>query len=110
MKLIKYVSIVVLIGALIGCGHGYEGEYQASNEIMNAFVGAEGGQKLVLGSNYIESQGQRTKFDKIFVRKSGGEKYLVFKDKESEEVWEIVNEDTLLQGYGFMSVNLVRIK
>jgi len=83
MKLIKYASIVALLGTLVGCGHGYEGEYQSktgsSNEFMNAFAGAAGSQKIVIGSDYIESQGQRTEFDDIFVRESGGESYLVFK-------------------------------
>lgn len=114
MKLIKYASIVALIGTLVGCGHGYEGEYQSkagsSNEFMNAFAGAAGSQKIVIGSDYIESQGQRTEFDDIFVRESGEESYLVFKDSESEEAWKIVDEDTLLQGNGFMNVKLVRVK
>lgn len=77
---------------------------------MNAFAGAVGTQKIVIGSNYIESQGQRTEFNDIFVRESGEESYLVFKNKQSEEEWKIINEDTLLQGNDLMNVILVRVK
>ena len=114
MKLFKYASMLALIGILIGCGHGYEGEYEtkagSSNEFMNAFAGNIGGQKVVIGSDYIESEGQRTEFDEIFVRESGGESYLVFKDKESEEAWKIIDKETLMQGNGLINVKLVRVK
>ena len=115
MKLIKYASMLALVGALAGCGgHGYEGEYESkagsSNEFMNAFAGSAGSQRIVIGSDYIESQGERIDFDDIFVRKSGNEKYLVFKDEESEEAWKILDDDTLMQGNGLMNVKLVRVK
>lgn len=114
MRLIKYASMIALICALVGCGHGYEGEYQSkagsSNEFMNAFAGVAGSQKVVVGSDYIESQGQRKEFDDIFVREAGGEKFLVFKGKDFEEAWKIVDKDTLLQSNGFMNIKLVRIR
>lgn len=115
MKLIKYASILALVGALTGCGgHGYEGEYESkagsSNEFMNAFAGSAGSQRIEIGSDYIESQGQRQEFDDIFVRESGKEKYLVFKNEKSEEAWKIIDDDTLMQGNGLMNVKLVRVK
>ncbi|MCG9697195.1 hypothetical protein [Shewanella sp. Isolate11] len=113
MKLIKYASLVALMGMLVGCGHGYEGEYQSkagsSNELFNALADAAGSQTIVIGSDYIESQGERTTFDDIFVRQSGSQSYLVFKDKGSEEAWKIVDKDTLLQGNTFMNIKLVRV-
>lgn len=114
MKLIKYAFIVALVGTLVGCGHGYEGEYKlkagSSNEFMNAFAGATGEKKIIIGSDYLESQGQRTEFDDIFVRESGEESYLVFKDSESEEAWKILDKDTLLQGNDLVNFKLVRVK
>lgn len=114
MKLIKYASIVTLLGTLVGCGHGYEGEYElktgSSNEFINAIAGAVGGQQLVvIGSDYIESNGQRMEYDDIFVRESGETNYLVFEVEESEETWKIIDENTLLQGAGLMSVKLEKI-
>ena len=115
MKLIKYASILALVVALVGCGdHGYEGEYEtkvgSSNEFMNAFAGSTGGQRIVIGTDYIESQGQRQEFDEIFVRESGKEKYLVFKDEKYEKAWKILDEKTLIQGNKLMNVKLVRVK
>ncbi|QBY04383.1 hypothetical protein E2K93_08260 [Thalassotalea sp. HSM 43] len=114
MQFIKYASILALIGTLVGCGHGYEGEYQSkavsSNEFLNAFAGIAGSESIVVGADYIESQGKRTEFDDIFVRESGSKSYLVFKGKESEDVWTIIDEDTLMQGNGLMSIQLVRVE
>lgn len=115
MKLVKYASILVLLGILVGCGgHGYEGEYQtkagSSNEFMNAVAGITGSQNIIIGADYIESQGQRTAFDDIFVRESGDDSYLVFKTEGTEEAWKIVDEDTLLRGNDLVSIKLVRIK
>lgn len=112
MKLMKCVALTALMGLMAGCGHGYEGEFQAktSNEMVNSFMGSAGDQKLEIGSDYIEAQGQRTEFDEIFVRESGDQKYLVFKDGKAEEAWKIVDEDTLIQSNGFMDVTLVRVK
>lgn len=114
MKLIKMASLLVLAGTLLGCGHGFEGEYQSragsSNELMNAFAGAVGTQTIVIGPDYIESNGQRAEFEDIFVRDSAGTRYLVFKSGESEEAWKIVDDNTLVQGTGLMNVTLKRIE
>ncbi len=114
MNFIKLASVVALAGALVGCGdHGYEGEYQAkagsANEFMNAFAGSVGSQSLVIGTDYIESEGERQEFEEIFVRESGADKYLIFKDDGSEEAWKILDENTLMQGNGLMNIKLVRV-
>lgn len=115
MKLIKFALILAFVGALAGCGdHGYEGEYEikagSSNEFVDAFASLAGPKRIVIGADYIESQGQRREFDDIFVRESGKEKYLVFKDDKSEEAWKILDDDTLMQGNGLMNVKIVRVK
>ncbi|GAA3530961.1 hypothetical protein [Zobellella aerophila] len=118
MKLVKYMLLLALAGVLAGCDHGFEGEYQtkagSSNEMMNQliseFSGLAGTQRIVIGSDYIEQEGQRTEFDDIFVRESGESRYLVFKDKGSEEAWKIVDDNTLVRGNGIMNMVLERVE
>lgn len=111
MKMLKHASIVAMIAALMGCGHGFEGEYQrtTSTPLLDA-LGVQTG-TLVIGDDYIESEGKRTEFEEIFVRESGSEKYLVLKDKNAEEeAWKIVDEKTLIQKNGLINVTLKRTK
>ncbi len=111
MRLVKQFLILAISVALLGCSHGFEGEYQqsASTPLLDG-VGIQSG-TLVIGDDYIESEGQRTEFEKIFVRKSGSEKYLVLKGKNSEEVaWKIVDENTLMQRNGLINVTLKRVR
>jgi len=114
MKFIKFSAILAFATVLSACGgHDYEGVYEtragSNNELLNSFVEMAGGEKLVIGSDYIESQGKRTLFDEIFERESAGEHYLVFKTGETEEGWKIVDKNTLMQGGGLMSIKLVRV-
>lgn len=116
MKLANYLLLLVLTVALAACsgGHGFEGEYEtsmgSSNEFLGAFAASQGVQRIVIGADYIESQGERTGFEDIFVRESAGERYLVFRDGKAEEAWKIVDQDTLMQGDGLMNVRLVRVR
>jgi hypothetical protein len=114
MTWLKLASILVLMVTLSACGHGFEGEYEtkagSSNELMDAFAEVAGSQKVVIGSNYIDSEGNRNEFEDIFVRESGSDRYLVFKTAADEDVWKIVNQDTLMKGNGLMNLKLVRIK
>lgn len=114
MKLLKCLSIVVLCGLLLACGHGFEGEYKAeagsSNEFLNAFAGAQEMRTVIIGSDYMESQGERAEFEDIFVRENGNSKYLVFKNKDKEQAWKIIDDDTLVQGNGFVNITLKKVK
>ncbi|WGS84149.1 hypothetical protein [Methylomonas sp. UP202] len=108
----------ILAGALIllaGCGHGYEGEYRAEGGSENQFIDAVakiiGDQTLVIGKNYLDSNGERTEFADIFVRESGSQSYLVFKKADgSEEAWKIVDQDTLERGGDLVSIRMKRVK
>ena len=113
MKTAKYIPAVALTAVLAGCSdHGYEGEYQAktgsSNEMFNNMAKSLGSQKIIIGADYIESDGSRKSFDDIFIRESGAEKFLVFKDEQTEEAWKIVDQNTLIKGSELMNVTLVR--
>nr|VFK22064.1 MAG: hypothetical protein BECKLFY1418C_GA0070996_11108 [Candidatus Kentron sp. LFY] len=118
MKLIKYASMLVLAGALVGCGgHGYEGEYEgkvgsSDKALNNMLPDSMPSQKIVIGTDYLEMESlgrQRQEFD-IFVRESGEDKYLVFKDGKSELMWKILDENTLVQEVGLSEVKFVRVK
>ncbi|MDG1688778.1 MAG: hypothetical protein P8J13_07600 [Gammaproteobacteria bacterium] len=114
MKWLKSTSIILLAMTLAACGHGFEGEYQSeagsSIELMDVFAEVAGSQKFVIGKNFIDSQGNRTEFEEIFVRESGSDRYLVFKISVNEEdVWKIIDDNTLMKGNDLMSLKLVRI-
>lgn len=101
MKIIKWLSIVFISSILFGCGgHGFEGEFSSD------FAG-----KMTIGPDYIENNGQRQNFDEIFVRESDNKEYLVFKLKEAEEAWEIIDDDHLVKRLGKRVImKLERIK
>jgi len=114
MAWLKLVSISVLIMTLSACGHGFEGEYEtkagSSIELMDVFAEVASSQKIVIGSNYIDSEGSRTEFEEIFVRESGSDRYLIFKNTSGEDIWKIIDDNTLMKGNDLMSMKLVRIK
>ncbi|AZR83197.1 hypothetical protein AYJ59_07110 [Thiomicrospira sp. S5] len=100
---------------LAGCsGHDFEGKFQTKadspNAFLNQFTNSLGSQTIVIGPDYIESDGQRELFDKIFVRNSDGQKYLIFKKDNTEDAWKIVDENTLVQGNGLVQIKLVRVE
>jgi|TARA_Y100000813_G_scaffold183121_1_gene153308 hypothetical protein len=115
MKLIKYSALLVAAALLSACGgHDFEGVYESragsSNDVLNAFAEMAGAERIVIGDDYIESEGRRTTFDDIFERESAGKRYLVFKSGETEEVWTIVDDKTLMQGNELVNIKLVRVE
>ncbi|GGB53736.1 hypothetical protein GCM10011502_28700 [Oceanisphaera marina] len=79
--------------------------------MLNAFSELIGTQNIIIGSDYIESEGQRTPFEEILVRKSeNGQRYLVFKNDGEEQAWKIIDDNTLQQGNEFINITLHRIK
>ncbi|MDD2760748.1 MAG: hypothetical protein PHH11_10705 [Methylomonas sp.] len=115
MKL-KWLWILWLAAILMGCGHGFEGEYKeqvgSPVEFLNTITQMAGGRTLVIGPDFIDSNGIRTPYQDIFVRESGSQRYLVFiKEDGSEEAWKIEDDDTLVQdGGGLVSITLKRVK
>jgi hypothetical protein len=114
MRIVKYLLTAAVLSLLAGCGgHGFEGEYEmrAGNEggVLNDVLRTMGNQRLVIGENFIESQGQRMEFEEIFVRSSGNERHLVLKDGRSEQLWDIEDQDTLLQRVAGMELRYVRV-
>lgn len=115
MKL-KQLWILGLAAILVGCGHGFEGEYKqkigSPVEVLNAFTQMAGDKIVVIGPDYIDSEGVRTNFKEIFVRESGSQRYLVFvREDGSEEAWKIEDDDTLIQSdKGIVSITLKRVK
>ncbi len=115
MKL-KQLWVLGLAAILMGCGHGFEGEYKeqvgSPVEFLNTITQMAGGRTLVIGPDYIDSNGIRTQFKEIFVRDSGSQRFLVFvKEDGSEEAWKIEDDDTLIQNEGgLVSITLKRVK
>lgn len=114
MKL-KKLWILGLALILAGCGHEFEGEYKeqvgSPVEFLNSFAQIAGGKTVVIGSDYIDSDGIRTQYKDIFVRESGTQKYLVLINEDNdEEAWRIENPDTLIRDSGLVSITLKRIK
>jgi hypothetical protein len=114
MTLLRTTCIGLLLGALVGCGHGFEGEFEGKIDSGNAFVNAVAGgsamMKVTIGPDYIESDGQRKALEDIFVRGSGDDSYLVLKAEDGEQAWKIIDDDTLLQDHGMVKVRLERVE
>ncbi|GAA6132567.1 hypothetical protein [Halopseudomonas sabulinigri] len=114
MQLLKTLCLLALPVLLTACGgHDFEGVYESragsDNDALNSIAELVGGEKLVIGPDYIETQGKRTEFDDIFERESAGERYLVFKTGEHEEVWRVVDDRTLMKGAGLVNIKLIRL-
>lgn len=115
MKKLKWVVMLVLALGLVGCfGHGYEGTYEkkvgSDEKILNAIAGLAGSERVIIGRDFIETNGVREKFNKIFVRKTGNEAFLVFENGAKEKAWKIINPTTLVQGGSLVNVQLVKIE
>lgn len=90
----------MVAGILVGCGgHGYEGEY--SVEFQDALFGKKqsgGSAVMVLGSDYMELNGERSEFDSIKVVDG----VLLFeKDGQQPETLDIIDESTIVMDAGF---------
>ena len=114
MKTIKILAVTLCITLLSACGsHGYEGTYKMDTSKkggMGSLLGGFGvSTSFTIGTDYIEAEGQRTEVDEIFVRESGGKKYLVLKTEAGEDTFTIVDDKTLLQGNAMMSFRFVRV-
>ncbi len=119
MKLFNISSILALVLLLAACGgHGYQGTYQVELGVehdnpFGAFLKMAGDMMdkptLIIGDDYIESDGARSTFDEIFVRDSHGKTYLVMKTKGDERAWQIIDDNTLLVKEGLVSYKLVRV-
>ncbi len=65
---------------------------------------------MIIGRDFIETNGVREKFNKIFVRKTGDEAFLVFENGAKEKSWKIIDPTTLVQGGSLVNVQLVKIE
>ncbi|QQD18255.1 hypothetical protein I6N98_18280 [Spongiibacter nanhainus] len=114
MMMVRYGLLALFSLVLLACGHGFEGTYTStagsSNEFLNEFAGMAAGETIVIGDDFIESRGERTVFDAIFLRESGGERYLVFESDGEEEAWRVVDDHTLRKGGDFINLTLTRVE
>ncbi|MDC0612472.1 hypothetical protein OAP63_17210 [Vibrio sp.] len=112
----KKVGLVIALAlALVGCKNGFEGEYSAqtgaNNELLSNIAQYAPQDNIVIGEDYIDIEGKRTQFDKIFERSSGGKRYLVFERNNQEvDVWKIVDDKTLIQEKGLLNITYHKVK
>lgn len=124
MTILKTLLISCVLSLLLtACNqkHGYEGEYKfeqsasidAVDEAMGVLMellGGNGAQLVVIGPDYIEVEGKRTTFDKIYAKKSGSQSFLVFVDNGKEEIWKIESDGQVLtQNAGFFQLRMRRV-
>ena len=109
----KSIILFMLLLSLGGCGHGYEGRYQAVNKSLSSlnvpFTDINKREYVVIGRRYFQVFGRRTTYDKIFVQDNGDKQYLILQSDEHSEAWTIIDSSTLCQNSGFFSTTLTRI-
>lgn len=112
-KKMKVIVLAIFVMTLTACGsHGYEGTYKMDTSSgISKMLGAFGGSDItmVIGSDYTSTNGEKVELDEIFVRESGGKKYLVFKLDDAEDVMLILNDTTLSQGAGLVSISYKKV-
>lgn len=64
---------------------------------------------VIIGSDYIESDGERQEMNRIFVRESEGQRYLVMASNNEEEAWKIMDNRTLMVQDGMITMKMVRV-
>lgn len=88
-----FFGIVILLTlALLGCsdgGHGYEGSWETATVIDLGFHQEQTVETIILGKDYIENNGNRQNFEKIFGRESAGTKYLVMLQDNEEMAFKV---------------------
>lgn len=113
MNKIKTFLLCAILSTLVACGHGYEGVYQkkvgSDEKLLNALAGLTGSETVKIGRDYIEINGVKEKFNKIFVRKEGEQQFLIFQNGNTEKSWKIVDKNTLMQGTDLVNVKLIKI-
>ncbi|WP_026958652.1 hypothetical protein [Aliagarivorans taiwanensis] len=104
MNLLRWIMSCCLVVVLSACGggHGYEGTYQ------NNMLGIVS--ELEIGKNYLMSDGEKQKVDKISVEKRGGDEYLVFVTDGQREEMRIADRNTLVIDLGIVEMVWTRTK
>ncbi len=113
IKLIKQILIWSSCLLLVACGHGYEGSYQtqakSTHQHLNSFAGNAEQKRVVIGRDYIEVNGERTKLERIFVENKGSERYLVLQKADEQSWLRIIDEQTLAKGNGLLTITFRRV-
>ncbi|MBV0932839.1 hypothetical protein [Marinobacterium weihaiense] len=111
MKQLRLLLISMMVLVLLGCSHGYEGTYKVEVSSVGVNLGElMPDTRIVIGRDYLESDGERTQLDDIFVRESGGSRYLVLKTDGKEDAWKIIDDTTLERGNGFAKARMTRVE
>ena len=123
LQLLNLSFLAALTLCLSACNkqHGYEGEYRLEHSsgidsmdemisLFSDFIGQSESPIIVIGSNFLDVNGSRTTYDKIFVRESGRHRYLIFLQGQDEQIWKIEDGGKRLeQNAGFIQLKLHRV-
>jgi lipocalin len=112
MNTLKVLLISFFVLFLSACDHGYEGTYDlrvsSSNPSLDTLTSEINPSQIIIGTSYVETNGERTEASDIFFRESNGIDYLVFITSDKEEAWKIVDSNTLVRRNALMTQTLVR--
>ena len=110
--MIRKLLVMSLALVLSACGgHGFEGKYESKVEskMLGGMAKMMPKTTLTIGTDYIESKGKRVAMDDIFVRESEDKSYLILVKGESEQAFEIVADDILVQDMGMAKIKFVKV-
>lgn len=107
--MIKRTLMIAFFGMLLSAcgGHGFEGKYEVNTKAE--YIGNVASPDMLIGEDYIEVQGKRTDLE-IFTRDTETGNYLVLKipSNGQEKALEIIDNDTLKQKIGGVTVTFTR--
>jgi hypothetical protein len=112
-SMLKKSFIIVGLSLLLAAcgGHGYEGEYESSIEAagLGGFANSLPKKKMYIGSDYIESDGQKLELEKIYVKEKGEQKYLILQSKQGELAYIIDPDGSLLIKTGYITLKFSKV-
>ncbi len=111
--MLKKSFIVASLSLLLAAcgGHGYEGQYESSIEAsgLGKMASMMPKTSLYIGTDYIESNGQKINIDKIYVKEQGDKKFLIMQTQQGEQAYMIDKDDSLLIKSGIATIKFTKI-
>jgi hypothetical protein len=111
--MLKKSFIVAGLSLLLAAcgGHGYEGQYESSIEAsglgnMSSMMPKT---SLYIGTDYIESNGEKTAIEKIYVKEQGDKKFLIMQTQQGEQAYIIDKDGSLLIKAGIATIKFTKV-
>ncbi|MGI2170811.1 hypothetical protein ACROAE_11580 [Shewanella sp. MF05960] len=111
--MLKKSFIVAGLSLLLAAcgGHGYEGQYESSIEAtglgsLNSMMPKT---TMYIGTDYIESNGQKIEVEKIYVKEQGDRKILIMQTQEGDQAYIIDKDGSLLIKSGIATIKFTKV-